>query len=172
MFLLEERNIDTSRIDVQSRSVDLSGEVNVELYRVVLHGIRTLGINEPITFYLNTYGGDLYQGFAIYDLIKSVPQSEIICVGPVMSAGAVILQAGKIRSSLPNAQFMVHYGEESSSSLDDSIQNRKMFEHMKDIIKERVTVKPRTVNSWFRAETYFTAQEALEKGLIDEIMND
>ncbi len=160
-------------IDRDLATVDLTGEVDVDMYRKVLISISILKDADYITFVLNTVGGSFYQGLAIHDLIKyAVPNSKIVCVGEVMSAGITILMAGAERVAYPNTQFLVHFGEETNNSPQEASHNSKMTTVVKRLIGERVNVTKRTINTWFKKETYFDAKQALDAGLIDRMVTD
>lgn len=151
--------------------IKLFGEVSEESSDAVCDAIITAGIlNDDITFLISTYGGEFYAALAIYDLLKLHPKKvTTVAVGPCMSAGAVILQAGDVRAMTENAQIMVHYGESGSGDEGDARQNEAMHFKHKKLVGEKVTVTGRTVNNWFRQNTYFDAERALEAGLVDEV---
>lgn len=127
--------------------------------------------DQEVTFLLATYGGDFYAALALYDIIRAHPKpTKIIATGPCMSAGAVILQAGTIRAMTETAQLMVHYGASGSEEENDARQNDAMHKLHKEIISKRVSVSMRTVNSWFKNNTYFNSKRALEVSLVDEVI--
>ena len=153
-----------------NKVIHLYGEVNDNMYRMAVDGLSRCDKNHPIRVQLCTEGGDFYIGLAIYDLLK--PYSPTIkCVGCVMSAGTIILQAAGKAVSAPSCQFMIHYGEDSNSSAGEAAHNRRMLKLMVDMMMDKVKVTRRTVKSWFNKETYFGAKKALEVGLIDEILD-
>lgn len=160
-------------IDTESFIIYLQGEVDVKMYEIVVKGLSELNDADYITFVLNTEGGDLYQALAIYDLIKlsSIP-NKILCCGPVMSAGAVILCASEMRVATKNTQFMVHYGEEENDSPMSVRHNKQLYNLMKNIIGERVNISQRKLTAWFNKDTYLTTKEALECGLITRIAGE
>lgn len=159
-------------VDPVLKNIHLIGTVSEDMYHQLLDGLLILKDEPEINIFINTYGGDMYQSLAIYDVIKGLRKMEvnIICVGPVMSAGMIILQAGSKRYASQNSQLMVHYGEDVNDSLTTAQQNKKLFTLMKKIIGERVTVSKRTINNWFKSDTFFTASEAKRYGLIDEVL--
>ena len=160
-------------IDVDNATVSLCGEVDHLMYEKVFKAIHILHSADYITFLLNTEGGYVSHGFAIHDLIKSAaPNAKMMCVGSVMSAGVIILMAGKEKISYPNTQFMIHYGSETNESGTETIHNNKITKKLKDLVENNVNVKRRTVNSWFNKETYFDAEHALRVGLIDRIVGE
>lgn len=148
--------------------IELIGDVDEDMLIKTWRGICDAK-GSDITAILSTYGGEVYYGLAVYDLLTRYKNVDIVCVGPVMSAGTIILQAGRMRLATPNAQFMLHYGEESNMSPSQAKHNTELFRLMKNMIAERAHVKPRTVTSWFKNDTYFSTKRALEVGLIDGI---
>lgn len=159
-----------SGIDRVNHTIYLIGEVNDEMYKTAVYGLTALQQAEDITIVLNTYGGEFYQSLAIYDLFKfSEKKIKVVCNGPVMSAGIIILQGGTERVAFPNSQLMVHYGEDSNESVDDIKHNTSMLKLMKNIIAERSNVGLRKINSWFKNDTYFSVDEAIKYGLIDRV---
>lgn len=153
--------------------ITLFGDIDEQNCAEVSNMILMAGANnDDITFLISTYGGEFYPALAVYDLLKAHPgKVTTIATGPCMSAGAVILQAGDVRAMTPNAQIMVHYGETGSSDEGDAKQNDLMHKLHKELIKERVSVTTRTVNSWFRQNTYFDSNRAMEVGLVDKVVN-
>ncbi len=171
---MKERGLETLRfLDKKNSIIYLVGDVDDEMYSNLMTGLTALEASSEITIVLNTEGGDFYQGLAIYDAIKFFASGgvevKIVCSGPVMSAGAVILQAATKRVAFDNSYIMIHYGVDSNSSSTDAAHNRELLRLMQNIIAERVSVKKRTVNSWFKGDTYFNTARALEVGLIDRL---
>jgi ATP-dependent protease ClpP protease subunit len=163
-------------IDLEDSTIYLTGEVNDEMYTKVVTALALMSDSNEIIIMLNTEGGDFYQSLAIYDLLKMESlrgkKIKVICTGPVMSAGVIILQAATERIALKNAQLLVHYGEDGNDSATTARHNDKMFKLMKRIVGERATVTPRTLGKWFNQESYFTAIEAKKSGLIDRIAGE
>lgn len=131
---------------------------------------------EDITLVVSTYGGDLYVAFAIYDLLRHHANQGFkvttIATGPCMSSGLLILQAGDKRAMTQNSFLLTHYGEAGAESVEDVKQNNKIHELHKKIVSQHVTVTKRTINSWYKHDTYFDAKKALEIGLVDEVIVD
>lgn len=161
-----------SGIDVENATVYLSGEVDVHMYKLVAYSMVLLSDKEDITVVLNTEGGDYYQALAIYDLLKFHTANrnlKILCVGPVMSAGIIILMAAKERVALPNTQLMIHYGEDSNDSAQSVKHNLDLLKKFKNILASRVNVGKRKIDGWFKHDTYYFAEDALKAGLIDRV---
>jgi len=131
-----------------------------------------------IKFLINSPGGDVGDGYAIYDLIKSskIPVDTYV-VGQAMSMAAVVLQAGETRLALPSATIMVHngstnYGGESVEQTNLEAMGKwseKDRKRMYRIFQER-TGKP--MNYWDKMcnpDYYMSAREAKKEGLIDKV---
>lgn len=160
-----------STIDVANKTIHLVGEVNEEMYLVVQRGIGRL-MREPGDFFftINTYGGNITDGFAIHDLISMCCPGAKICVfGACMSAGMVILQAGGERLATPNSELMIHYGEEASGSDQDKKFNGRLRQKEHNILHGRLKVSKGTLRKWQNTVKYFDVNEALKYGLIDRI---
>lgn len=156
-------------VDINRNILYLEGDVGVHMYKRVTRLMPLLGIDPFVV--LNTEGGDFYQGLAIYDFLKNYANLTIVCTGPVMSAGTIILQAATHRLATPCAQIMVHYGEDSNSNAEQAKHNAEMLKLMKELLSARLKVTKRTLNNWFTKDTYFTAQRAMEVGLIDKVVD-
>lgn len=131
-----------------------------------------------IQILLSTYGGNVYDGLSLYDAIKnSKTDVDITCFGKIMSMGIVILLAAKTRKAYRNTTFMIHeltsgvIGKlaDMEESIDEAKRiNRVIF----DIIEKETKIS----HSWLKEiynkkkDWFFTAEEALEIGLITEII--
>lgn len=139
--------------------------------------------DKPITIIMNNLGGDPVHGMGIYDAIKACKNHVTIKVfGHAMSMGSIILQSADRRVMSPNARMMIHYGNMSVSGHAKIVyssveENKKMDQVMLDIYLEKIRQKKPTYSAKKIADlcdfdTYLGAEEALEMGLIDEILND
>lgn len=154
--------------------IGLVGEVNEEMLGTLAQQIMEAALKkEHATVVISTYGGEVYPALAMYDLIRHHPYgSTTIAIGACMSAGMIILQAGDKRAMTKNAHLMTHYGETGAGSEGDAKQNDKLHKQHKEMVGARTKVAPRTVNNWYKQETYFDAEQAMKVGLVDEIVND
>ena len=159
-------------------NLELSGEVNVDMFSKVMKAYNETCLipDQPFTsidIYLNTDGGEVYQGLAIHDIINEMGKkivTRVICVGQVFSSGIFILMAAGCRAATPNSFLMIHYGETTNSSNNDIRHNKELIAIHTNICYDRSLVSKRKINSWNNQDTYFNAEEALEIGLIDEII--
>ncbi len=158
--------------------LSLTGEVGDDMFKKVFTLYKSISVDQSIRpshvdLYLNTEGGDVYQALGIYDLliqIKEYVEVNITCVGQVMSSGIIILQAASYRLATKNVQLMTHYGECSSESLNELNHNKHLITLANDIMYDRLLVSKKTLKNWCNGNHYFTAERALELGLIDEVI--
>ena len=131
-----------------------------------------------IQMLMSTYGGCVYDGLSLYDAIKnSNTEVDITCFGKIMSMGIVLLLAAKTRKAYRNTTFMIHEGSSGAigkvSDMEDSIDESKRLNDIYFGIIESETKIPKAKLDEIRKrrkDWYFTAEEALEYGLITEII--
>lgn len=137
--------------------------------------------DQPISIIMNNPGGDEYDGFAIYDAIKTCKNHVTITVyGKAMSMGGIILQAADKRIMTVNSRFMMHYGTFSISANAQDVykwveDNKKVDKLMENIFLEKMREKkPRIdlkkLQEMLRADFIVDAKEAVELGLADEVL--
>jgi len=133
----------------------------------------------PISMYINSPGGVITSGLAIYDTMQYIkPEVSTLCLGQASSMASLLLAAGAPgkRASLPNSRVMVHQpsGGASGQATDIQIQ-AKEIEKLKTKINEiyvEHTSKPYDeIEAALERDTYMSPQEAKEFGLIDEIVD-
>lgn len=152
------------------------GEVCEQMLAEVGSLTLQAGVNkEDITVIISTYGGELYPALGIYDLLRHHAKQgykvTTIATGACMSAGMVMLQAGTTRAMTANAFLMTHYGEDGASSSEDVKQNNKLHELHKNLVSQHSNASKRVVNNWYKADTYFDANNALKFNLVDEVID-
>lgn len=161
-------------IDIENGIIPLIGEVGDGMYSQLVDGLVSLsnaGLSyDTLTILLNTYGGELYHAFAIYDQLRAQDMKiRIVCNGPVMSAGTIILMAGDVREMTPLSFLMVHYGVDMQESHSGLKQNKRLMDTMKKLYLENSTATSKQISSWFDTDTFFTAEDALKYGLVDKV---
>ena len=160
-------------VDLVNNTIYLNGDVDGELYDFLMQGLAMINLGgnkemEKTTIVLSTYGGDVYFGLAMYDAIKVFAgQTKIICSGPVMSAGTIILQAADERVMMENSHLLVHYGMEVNGDTNTKIQHEMLQKRMKAVLIDKCSAKPATIKKWFTKESYFDTKRAIEVGLVD-----
>ena len=176
-----ERSFDIFSRLLNDRIIFLSEEVNDTTASLVVAQLLYLEAQDPdkdIQFYINSPGGSVTAGMAIYDTMKYIKcDVATICVGMAASMGAFLLSAGTKgkRMALPNAEIMIH---QPSAGTQGQITD--MAIHMKRLqtIKERMNRimaenSGRTVEEVTEAcerDNFMTAQEALAFGLVDRVL--
>ena len=176
-----ERSFDIFSRLLNDRIIFLSEEVNDTTASLVVAQLLYLEAQDPdkdIQFYINSPGGSVTAGMAIYDTMQYIKcDVATICVGMAASMGAFLLAAGTKgkRMALPNAEIMIH---QPSAGTQGQITD--MANHMKRLqtIKERMNRiladnTGRTVEEATAAcerDNFMSAQEAVEFGLIDKVL--
>lgn len=161
-------------VDVNNGIIPLIGDVSQEMLARIIcifNEMSNEGLGyETLTFILSTYGGDLYTAFGIKNILDAQEMNiRIVCVGPVMSAGTIILLAGDIREMTKDSYLMMHYGQDVSESAEDHKQNGELMKKMKEVYKSNSKISTKTLSGWFSRDTYYNAEQAYDAGLIDRI---
>jgi ATP-dependent Clp protease, protease subunit len=134
--------------------------------------------DKPISFYINSPGGDMLAMFGIYDAMQFLaPPIHTVCVGQAASAAAVLLAAGAPgnRTALPNARVLIHqpHGGAQGQSVDMEIAVREMVvmrERMIDILAERTNQTRKRIATDIDRDYILRGEEAVKYGLVDEII--
>ena len=131
---------------------------------------------EPIKIYIDSWGGSLIDGFEIIDAIKAsrIPVHTIV-TGAAYSCGLMVAMAGDVRTAYKHSSFLMHEGS-IGSEIQDAHKFKKYAEfynvqlqQMKDFILEHTNLTEEEYDRMSKDDNWFTAQQALEKGFIDEI---
>lgn len=164
-----------------ARLIELSGEIDDDNANEFIRNIRILDYmsDEDIKILVNTIGGEVHSGLAIYDAIKEC-DSKVVAhvVGACWSIGAVILQAADERIMSPNATLMIHIGtdghsEDHAMTIERWIEEHKKIEDIsQDILLDRIKEKqPKFTRSKLQKllmfDTIYRVDEAIEMGLAD-----
>jgi ATP-dependent Clp protease, protease subunit len=134
--------------------------------------------DKDIKFYINSPGGSVSAGLAIYDTMKFVqPNVQTICIGMAASMGAFLLSAGEKgkRFSLPNSEIMIHQvlGGASGQASDVEIHAKhilKIKDKLNTLLAEHTGKDVKQVEKDSDRDNFMSAQEAKDYGLIDEII--
>lgn len=169
-------------VHIPTRSILLSGEVDLDTFNTFFKNLHILDQSVGDVFvYINSEGGDLDQGRAIYDLIKGC-QNHItgIVYGEASSAASLILQACDKRRMSPSSYMMLHIGEEATGGHPENKKRwdekyTKDTEHLMDVYLERIKEKkPRftkkKLTDILRFDTILNGYQAIELGLLDEVI--
>jgi ATP-dependent Clp protease protease subunit len=181
MISTAKGNIDVMSRLLQDRILILSGPVNDEMANVLIAQMLYLAnqdAEKDITIYINSPGGSVSAGMAIYDSMQFVPcDVNTVCFGMAASMGAFLLGAGTKgkRKSLPNARVMIHQplGGAGGQAADMEIQAKEIL-FLRDILNTYLadfTGKPlATIAEDCDRDYFMTPEEAVAYGIIDEVV--
>src|SRR5947209_5097442 len=176
-----ERSFDIYSRLLNDRVVFLGGQVDEEIANLVVAQLVHLESDDPdkdIHLYINSPGGSIYAGLAIYDAMQFIrPDVQTICYGMAMSMGSLLLTGGAPgkRMALPNARILIHQpsGGFEGQSADVEIQAREILELRRrtdEIYSRHSGQTTERVHEDMERDRYFSAEEALEYGLIDRVI--
>ncbi len=176
-----ERSYDIFSRLLKDRIVMLCDEVNDVTSSLVVSQLLFLEAEDPdkdINLYINSPGGSVTAGLAIYDTMQYI-KSDIctICIGLAASMGSFLLAAGTKgkRYALPNSEIMIHQplGGFQGQVTDISIHAERMIktkQNLNRILSERTGQKLEVIEKDVERDYFMTAEEAMNYGLIDQIM--
>jgi ATP-dependent Clp protease, protease subunit len=167
---------------LKDRIIFIGYEINDQVANAIIAQMLFLEYEDPdkdIILYINSPGGVVTSGLAIYDVIKFVkPDVQTICVGSCMSMGAVLLAAGTKgkRFILPHGKVMLHQpsGGATGQSSDIQIHAKEIIKTKKEllgILAEATGKSVDLIQKDTERDLYMNAQEALAYGIVDEIFN-
>lgn len=176
-----ERTYDIYSRLMKDRIIFLSGEVNDEMANIIVGQLLFLQAEDPkadITIYINSPGGSITSGMAIYDTMNYVScDVNTVVVGMAASMGAFLLAAGEKgkRYALPNSEVMIHQplgGAQGQVTEMEISLNRivKMKEKLNKILAANSKHTLKKVQKDTERDYFMSAEEALEYGLIDKII--
>lgn len=176
-----ERSYDIYSRLLKERIIFLGGEVEDHMANLIVAQLLFLEAEDPekdIQIYINSPGGSVSAGFAIYDTMQYIkPDVSTICVGLAASMGAFLLAAGEKgkRFALPNSDIMIHQplGGTQGQAEDIRIQADKILktrERLNEILSERTGKSLKEIAKDTDRDHFMTAEEAKKYGLIDEIL--
>ena len=140
--------------------------------------LETENPDKDIYLYINSPGGSITAGMAIYDTMQYIkPQVSTICIGMAASMGAFLLAAGEKgkRFALPNSEVMIHQplgGAQGQATEIEIAAKRILFmrERLNQILAERTGQSLETISRDTERDNFMTADRALEYGLVDRII--
>ena len=176
-----ERSYDIYSRLLNDRIIMLCDEVNDATASLVVAQLLYLEGQDPdkdISFYINSPGGSVTAGMAIYDTMQYIKcDVSTICIGMAASMGAFLLAAGAKgkRMALPNSEIMIHQpsGGAQGQVTDIEIHAERLIrikKHLNEILAERTR---KTLEETIKAterDNFLSAQEALEYGIIDKVI--
>ncbi|MDG1947527.1 MAG: ATP-dependent Clp endopeptidase proteolytic subunit ClpP [Amylibacter sp.] len=176
-----ERSFDIFSRLLKERIIFVSGPVHDGMSTLIVAQLLFLEAENPkkdISMYINSPGGVVTAGMAIYDTMQYIrPKISTLCVGQAASMGSLLLAAGHkgMRFALPNARVMVHQpsGGFSGQASDIALHAKEILElkdRLNKIYVKHCSQKLSTVEDALDRDNFMTAEEAKDWGLVDEIV--
>jgi ATP-dependent Clp protease protease subunit len=176
-----ERSYDIYSRLLQERIIFLTGPVNDAVASLIcaqLLYLESANPNKDIAFYVNSPGGLVTAGLAIYDTMQYIrPHINTVCIGQAASMGSLLLAAGTAgkRMSLPNARIMIHQpsGGAQGQATDIEIQAREILQtraRLNQIYVKHTGQSLDVIEAAVERDKFLSAEEARVFGLIDEVV--
>ena len=176
-----ERSFDIYSRLLNERIVFLGDAVDDQIANLIVAQMLHLESEDPdkdISLYINSPGGQIYAGLAIYDTMQFVkPDITAICFGMAMSMGSLLLAGGTTgkRLALPNSRILIHQpsGGYQGQSADVEIHAREILDlrsRMDEIYAKHTNQDLDKVHQDMDRDRYFKPEEAVEYGLIDRVI--
>ena len=177
-----ERSFDIYSRLLKERIIFLDGEINDTTSSLIVAQLIFLEADNPdkdIEMYINSPGGSITSGFAIYDTMNFIKcDVSTMCVGMAASMGAFLLAAGAKgkRKALPNSEIMIPQplGGAQGQSVDVEIYAKRLIktrEKLNEILSEKTGQPIDVIARDTDRDNFMSAEEALEYGLIDQIVS-
>jgi len=176
-----ERSFDIYSRLLNDRVVFLGGVVDEEIANLIVAQLVHLESDDPdkdIHLYINSPGGSVYAGLAIYDTMQFIrPDVQTICYGVAMSMGSLLLAGGSPgkRASLPNSRILIHQpsGGFEGQSTDIEIHAREVLAlraRIDEIYAQHTGQELERVHADMERDRFFTGAEAVGYGLVDRVI--
>ena len=178
-----ERAYDIYSRLLKERIIFLTGPIDDNIASLVCAQLLFLESENPkkeISFYINSPGGIVWSGLAVYDTMQYIASKIMtICIGQAASAGSLLLAAGEkdMRFSLPNSRIMIHQpsGGYQGQVTDLEIQTNEIIKTKKrlnQIYAKHTGKNVKEVELIMERDKYFSPEEAIKFGLIDKIVKN
>ena len=178
-----ERSYDIYSRLLKDRIIFISGEINNQMADLIVAQLLFLESEDPnkdIQMYINSPGGSVSAGFAIYDTMQYIkPDVSTICIGMAASMGAILLSSGAKgkRFALPNSDIMIHQpsGGTQGMATDIQITAEKILKTRKSlnqILAKNTGQKLEKIERDADRDFWLDANEAKEYGLIDKVIEN
>ncbi len=176
-----ERSYDIYSRLLKDRIIFIDGEINDLTADLVVAQLLFLESQDPerdISIYINSPGGSVTAGLAVYDTIQYIkPDVQTIAMGQASSMGAILLACGTPgkRMALPSARILIHqpWGGAQGQAIDIGIQAKEIVRLKQLLIKYFAThtgKKEKDIASDLERDNFMSAEEAIKYGLIDKIL--
>ena len=184
-YIIEERKLNVATMDVFSRLmmdriIFIGTAIDDDVANVIqaqLLYLQSLDDKADISLYINTPGGIVSAGLGIYDTMQIIsPKVNTICTGLAASMGSILLAAGEERSILPHARVMIHQPlggatGQASDILIEAEEIKKCRDELCNILSKHTKQSFDKVFQDMDRDHWFTAQEAIDYGLVDRILS-
>jgi len=178
-----ERSYDIYSRLLKERIIFLGGQINDAVADVVMAQLIFLEYEDPakdITLYINSPGGYVSSGLAIYDTMRFIrPNVSTICIGQAASMGAVLLAAGTPgkRFALPHSKIMIHQpiGGASGQASDIIIHAKEILRIKKDLSQLLAKHTGKSADTIYKdtdRDNFMSALEAKEYGIVDDVLEE
>ncbi|WP_027289110.1 ATP-dependent Clp endopeptidase proteolytic subunit ClpP [Rhodovibrio salinarum] len=178
-----ERSYDIFSRLLKERIIFLTGPINDSVASLIcaqLLFLESENPNKDISFYINSPGGVVSSGLAIYDTMQYIrPDVSTVCIGQAASAGSLLLMAGakEKRFALPNAKVMVHQpsGGFQGQATDIEIHAREILEtrrRLNEIYAHHTGQPLKTIEEAMERDKFMSAEDSKEFGLIDAVVSE
>ena len=178
-----ERSYDIYSRLLKDRIIFIGTQVDDHMANLIIAQLLFLESDEPeqdIYLYINSPGGNVSSGLAIYDTMQYIkPDVQTICLGQAASMGALLLAAGAKgkRYTLPNSRIMIHQpsGGFQGQSTDIQIQAKEISlirERLDDILAKHTSQPKDKVRTDTERDNFMTSEEAKEYGIIDSVITN
>ena len=176
-----ERSFDIYSRLLNERIIFLGTPIDDQIANLIVAQLIHLESEDPekdIQIYINSPGGQVYSGLAIYDTMQYIkPDIQTTCIGIAMSMGAIILAGGTKgkRVALPNAKILIHQvsGGFQGQATDIEIQARETINlkrRLEEIIAQHTNQPVDKVSKDMERDYYMTAEEAGQYGIVDQVI--
>jgi ATP-dependent Clp protease protease subunit len=176
-----ERSFDIYSRLLRERVIFIGTPIDDQIANLVVAQLIHLESDDPdkdVAIYINSPGGQVYAGLAIYDTMQFIkPQIQTTCVGIAMSMGSLLLAGGTPgkRFALPNSRILIHQpsGGFEGQATDIEIQAREslaMRQRVDEIYAKHTGKSFDQVHEDMERDRFFTAEQATEYGLIDQVL--
>jgi ATP-dependent Clp protease protease subunit len=177
-----ERSFDIYSRLLNERIIFLGTPIDDQIANLIIAQLLHLESEDPdkdIFIYVNTPGGQVYSGLAIYDTMQFIkPDIQTICIGIAMSMGALILAGGTKgkRMALPNSKILIHQvsGGFQGQGTDIEIQARETIalkRRLEEIIANHTGKDVDEISKDMERDYYMTSEEAREYGIVDNVIS-
>ena len=178
-----ERSFDIYSRLLNERVIFLGTQIDDEVANLIVAQLLHLEADDPekdISLYVNSPGGGVYAGLAIYDTMQFIkPDVQTICCGIAMSAGSLVLMGGAPgkRMSLPNSRILIHQplGGFQGQSSDIEIHANEVLalrRRLDELYAQHTGQTVEQVHDDMERDRFFTPEQARDYGLIDRVIED